>query len=468
MAYDASVELLWEQILQYLEEGRVATIVGAELGRLDLDGRTTTLEEVLAERLAEKLGVPAGGLGPSPFHDVACRHLAQGGDLQAVYTALCSALRASADLPVPAPLLELAEIAHLRLFVSTTVDPFLARALDQVRFGGESGTEVLAFSPTDPRDLPADLPRLDRPVVYHLFGKVSAFPSYAVTEEDTLEFIHSLQSEARRPANLLDELARNNLLVLGTGLPDWLARFLIRLAQRERLSEVRGAKLDVLADGALARSPEFVSFLGHFSRRTRLFDGGAVELVGELHRRWKERFPGVLAAGASAPGEARAPAEARPATLATAERGAIFLSYASEDRPVVERLKDQLEAARLDVWFDRDDLAGGDRFDATIKTRIQTCSLFVPILSRNVLTPEPRFFRKEWTYAVEVASLLPATRAFLFPVAIDEIPPTSQEVPTVFRDVHWERLEGGRASERLIETLRRHFRDYQRSFGAVS
>jgi TIR domain/SIR2-like domain len=456
------LELIWEQILQNLEETRVVAIVGPELLRLDLDGRTVSLETVLAERLARKLGVAEQEFGANPLHQVACRHLENHGDLQDVYSALHWVLRDGADLPLPQPLLQLAELAPIRLFVSTTVDPHLARALDRVRFLGEPRTEVLAYSPSDPQDLNPEYVRSGRPVVYHLFGRVCAHPSFAVTEEDTLEFVHSLQSEARRPRNLFDELTRNNLLVLGAGLPDWLARFLIRFAKRERLSEARGSKLDVLADATLRHDPGLVPFLEHFSIRTKVFDGNAVEFVAELHRRWTERTAATTAN--------TAPRAFRPATVASGAGaaptpGAIFLSYASEDRAIVESFKDQLEAAHLDVWFDRDDLAGGDRFDSAIKTRIQNCSLFVPILSRHVRTPAPRFFRKEWNYAVEVASLMPPTRAFLFPVAIDDIPPTVEEVPAEFRSVHWERVVDGRASDNLVDALRRHFRDYQRSIG---
>lgn len=457
MPPSADWDLIWEQILLYIEEERVVAIVGPELQRLELGGRTVPVDQVLAERLAATLGVSAEGLGSNPLHCVACRFLERDGDLDLVYSALARELRGAADLPVPAPLLQLAAISPIRLFVSTTVDPMLVRALDTVRAG--RGTEVFAFTPDEPVDLPNELARLERTVVYHLFGKISGIPrSFAVTEEDTLEFVLSLQSEVRRLRYLFDEVTRGNLLVLGPRLPDWLTRVLIRLAKRERLSEVRGGRLDILADGAMGRDSGLVPFLGHFSGRTKVYPGDAVEFVAELHRRWTERHP----VAEHAAGEISTPAAATPVS----ERGAVFLSYASEDRGMAQALKEQLEAAHLDVWFDRDDLAGGDRFDASIRSQIQHCSVFVPLLSQRVRTPEPRFFRREWNYAVEVARTVPRTRVFLLPVALDDIPPTATELPEEFLDVHWERLEGGRASDRLIDALRRHFREYQRTHGA--
>jgi hypothetical protein len=40
--------------------------------------------------------------------------------------------------------------------------------------------------------------------------------------------------------------------------------------------------------------------------------------------------------------------------------GAVFLSYASEDTPAVQRIADTLRAAGIEVWFDKSELRGGD------------------------------------------------------------------------------------------------------------
>lgn len=456
MAPSADVELLWDQLLQFIEEESVIAVVGPELVQLSIEGRQVPLYRHLAERLAPRLGVSAEGLtDASPLHEVACRHLQQGGDLQYVYSSLSSILKSYDDPQLPEPLLELAAIRPIQLYVSTTFDPFLARALDKVRFGGQSTTAVYSYSPDDAQDIPGPVEASGRPAVYHLFGKVSAYPRYAVTEEDMLEFVHSLQSEARRPRLLFGELTRKNLLVLGGGFPDWLVRFIIRIAKQGRLTASGSGKTDIMADAGLRDNSGLILFLKYFGGRTKIFPGGAVEFVHELHQRWSARQPVAVPEPPARP--------AAPAAAGGLEKGSIFLSYASEDRAVAQALKEQLEAADLDVWFDRDDLEGGDRFGPEIKSKIQHCSVFVPLLSRHVLTPEPRFFRKEWDYAIEIAGQLPETRAFIVPVAIDDIPPTAGEVREKFREIHWQRLEGARASAALVETLSKLYRSYQRS-----
>ncbi|MBS0396827.1 MAG: toll/interleukin-1 receptor domain-containing protein, partial [Proteobacteria bacterium] len=48
-----------------------------------------------------------------------------------------------------------------------------------------------------------------------------------------------------------------------------------------------------------------------------------------------------------------------------AESSAVFLSYASEDAPTAARIAEALRAAGIEVWFDQDELRGGDDWDQT-------------------------------------------------------------------------------------------------------
>src|ERR1700680_1211641 len=118
----------WEQLLQFIEEGRVVPIVGRNVLTLDLGDRQVLLYDLLAERLAGRLGLPAEP-PPSSLNAVACSYLAEGGELEDVYSALKSILSGPDGLPIPQPLLDLAGIRPLQLFVSTTFDPLLARAI---------------------------------------------------------------------------------------------------------------------------------------------------------------------------------------------------------------------------------------------------------------------------------------------------------------------------------------------------
>src|SRR5882724_7631209 len=464
IASKAETARFWDQLLQFIEEGRVVPIVGQDLLVCEIDGQSTLLYPYLAAKLADYLGVPVDPPPPEGTEEtlnaVACRYLEGGGELEDVYSALKTIMPGRDQIQPPLPLRQLAGIRAFKLFVSTTFDSLLADAVDAVRFGGQPKTESLAYCPTAAQDLTCEIAALDRPVVFQLFGRLSAVPDYALTEEDVLEFVHSMQSETHRPQRLFDEMGKSQLLVLGSRFPDWLARFFLRTARRERLSLARG-KTDVLADSRTREDHGLVLFLQHFSSRTKVYQGGgAVELVDELARRWAERHPALP----SAP-ESTGPAAARPAGEGSLDMlpGAVFLSYASEDRPAVEAIREALESAGVDVWFDRDALKLGDAYEAKIRNNIEKASLFVPILSRNTLTPSRRFFRIEWDQAERVAVQVPPSMRYIVPVAIDDIPPDEPAIPERFRRINWVSLSDGRPTADFVAAIRQLYRDYQKA-----
>ena len=62
---------------------------------------------------------------------------------------------------------------------------------------------------------------------------------------------------------------------------------------------------------------------------------------------------------------------------------AVFLSYASQDAGAARRVADALRAAGIEVWFDQNELVGGDAWDQKIRGQISSCALFVPMISAN-------------------------------------------------------------------------------------
>lgn len=281
-------ERSWDQLLQFIEEGRVVPIIGQELLRVRMEGRDESLYAYLARRLADYLHVSANDLPEGgELNAVACRYIRGPGhrDVEDIYSALKIVLSEQADLPIPEPLSKLAEIEPLKLFVSTTFDGLMEQALNRTRFGGERKTQVLPYSPETVVDLPCEMSRLERPLVFHLLGRISAVPDYAVTDEDLLEFVHALQSKATRPETLFDELKRQQLLVIGSNFPDWLARFFFRTTAGARLSQARSKRF--LVGTAVCADDELLNFMLNFSSKTIVFrSGDAAAFVEQLHARW--------------------------------------------------------------------------------------------------------------------------------------------------------------------------------------
>jgi len=435
-------------------------IVGPDLLVAEVAGRPVQLYSYLADRLAEYLEVSGDDLpAAGALHVVACRFLEQGGQIEDIYSSLKQVFPSREVFPLPAPLVQLAEIRPFKLFISTTPDPLLQQALDAVRFGGQPRTRVFAYAPNAVEDLDQEVDEMDRPAVFQLFGRLSAVPEYVVTEEDTLELVHALQSETRRPHRLFDELDRRQLLLLGGGFPDWLARFFLRSSRRERMWLVRG-RTDVVADARMRDDPALVTFLKHFSSRTRIVSLGAVDFVGELYRRWTERHPPQAQPAAAAEAPPLRPGAGSPLEMIP---GAVFLSYASEDRPIVLALKEELESVGVDVWFDRDALEGGDDYEKKIRRNIESCSLFVPILTRHSVTSKRRFFRLEWDWADRVAVQAPPNLRYIMPLVVGDVAPNDPAIPDRFSRLHWERLQPEGPNPGIVELLKRAFREYQRA-----
>lgn len=438
-------EAAWDDLLSFIEERRVIPIVGPELLMVATDERPRLLYDWVAERLAAKLNVDTRRL-PQPYtlNDVVCWFLADRGRREEAYVRLRAVLK-DANFEPPTALRQLAAITDFDLFVSTTFDPLLETAINLERFGGAPSTEVIGYTPNRVVDLPAERDRLTRPVVYHLFGKLSASPTYVISDEDLLEFLCALQSEHLAPERLFHELEHNHLLVIGSGLTNWVARFFLRMAKRQRLSAPRDVS-EVLADDHTSQDERLMTFLQQVSVHTRIFRG-AERFVAELSQRWQARRKPAAGTAVHA-GPARFPPPAREMP-----DHAVFISYAREDLAAVQQMKAGLEAAGVLTWFDIDRLEGGDDYDHKIQRNIARCSYFIPVISANTQRRLEAYFRREWGYALDRARNMADGALFILPVTLDATSAAEALVPERFKALHFTQLPGGEVTPEFARRL---------------
>ncbi|QYM78268.1 toll/interleukin-1 receptor domain-containing protein [Horticoccus luteus] len=133
----------------------------------------------------------------------------------------------------------------------------------------------------------------------------------------------------------------------------------------------------------------------------------------------------------------------------------IFISYASADRAQARLLGHTMADAGLDVWFDEEELAGGEAWDAKIRQQIRTCTYFLPVISATTEMRSEGYFRREWRLAVERTLDLADDVTFLVPVVIDDTPEYQARVPEKFSTVQWLRCPGGVATPQLAALARR-------------
>lgn len=308
------------------------------------------------------------------------------------------------------------------MFISLTPDDFLVEALRRVL--GADCVEVAAYAPNADSTKPVDLSPA-RPGVARVFfplGRGTGGTRLAIHEEDAFEYLYKFQEEAaRRAPNLLTELHRHDLLLLGCNMPDWLGRGFLRLANESRLS-AQDKKMEFFA--ADAQDPAFNSFLARFVPNATVFPWSPQEFLTELEA-LVARAPGVPLA-----------APARPVAPLHQPRGAaaaptVFVSYASEDTDAARRLADALIKLGFgDVWLDKRKLVAGDDWSDHIDDAIEHCDFFLPVLSRKADGRREGVFWEEWRKAVVRA--MRVNDAFLLPTGIDSTRPDRTGYERIF------------------------------------
>ena len=447
-------ENFWDTLLDAVEKGGVVPVVGGDLLRVvGRDGVERQFSQIIAETLALSLGIENA---PVDLHGLLAAALRSGREEDELFQELATAHRTAleqAELPMALRLL--AGITDFSLFLSTTTDGLLGRAISQER--GLAPT-VRAAKIFDSIDLAPELawtpgavapPR--QPGIYHFFGQIEPEPTFALNEEDVLEFLFRLQDSDRMPKRLFDRLRQSHPLLIGNSFPDWLGRFVVRILRGRRLSDRAATRLALADECTRGRQDAaLVLFLKRFSRLTTIFEeGGANEFVTELHQRWTTRNVATVPEGNSAE---RYEAEEMP-------EGAIFISYAREDGAAAQALHQRLASAKFDVWFDRGRLKGGDPFEEKITRHIRQCDLFVPIVSQHTNSRGEGFVFKEWNWALERAVGIQHGN-FIFPLIVDDL--SNDQIAGVaekFRKMDYRRAPQGALSQELLDFFRQNIRE---------
>ena len=452
----------WDDLLGHLRQRVLIPITGPELNILDVDGETRTLTELIARHLVVRydLDVPLTHMTMGEAAAAFIRKLGRD-EAERLYRIVNDVIARFEEQPCP-PLRELAEITDLRLFLSTTPDRLLARAVNDVRFGGLGCTRELTFSPNQStgvqaRNLHAS-GESDTTVV-RLFGQAASTPQYAVHDEDLLEWLHSLGSDGGGlPEWIAYPLKHQPLLFIGCDIPDWLGRFLLRLSSSTRLS--LESKQFFFISPSSASEPKLANFFSTYCRRTRVqhLEMAPDEFVTELRRRWEAQLPprhDPTPPGASA---ARTP-----------DSPTIFISYLREDVDRARRLHDHITALGGDVWLDERRLRPGDAWEDEILRAIRKrVRLFLPIISTNTEREDEGYVFREWREAVDRSKAIPRRR-FIIPVLVDDEqddPSTYRQIPDEFRKFNFGFAPAGEPESNFRSMLVDEIRAMRRSGAA--
>lgn len=448
-------EDFWDDLLAHLRERVLMPVVGPELITVKDGDRTVQLTHLIGERLVARYKLEVNGI-PGLHAAVQAYIAARGRDQDERLYRVVNDILTEIDPQPSDALKQLAGITDFDFFLSTTFDDQLARAVDQVHYGGEARTARHGFSPaqsTDAQEANARAPGVGH-AVFKLFGAASSLPQYALHEEDTLEWLHALLSESARLPDWVDHpLKERPLLMLGCRVPDWVGRYLLRLASTTRLSQVKKQFFIVGRD--ISRHPDLAAFFSTYcgAANVMMVEQDPAAFVAELHERWRKRQPVDAGVAAAVP--------------APADGGSIFISYVREDADAAGRLADAIGALGGDVWLDKRRLQPGDRWEAEILSSIRRgVRLFVPVISSQTESREEGYVFKEWAEAAERARGIPGRR-FIVPVVIDDKydgnPARYRMLPEPFRSFHFGAAPAGQPDAALLSVLTEEIRAMRRA-----
>lgn len=375
----------WMLLLTEISKGNVIPIIGDELFSFSYEDRRISLKKYIAQQLAQRVGIQENldvtqlsskffepywdNIDSDPYFET-CQILKE---LESSQLVFCDQLK------------ELLSIDQFKIVLTSSFGQFVFHAMEEV--WGKGKVKNLWFEKYTAKD---DIEDLSQPICYQIFGKANVCPnSFALSEDDMLDFMSNWMSENYRPKKLFNLLREKYLLVIGCNYPNWLFRFFLH-SMKSSSKSVISSRIGLIADSKL--DDQLVGFLSRM--RTSIHDD-AKNFISELVSRYKDFKSEEL-------------------------RKEVFISYASEDYETAKNIAETFKRLGIGVWFDKVSLEPGDEYVKVIKKNIEECKAFVPVLSINVLNPGRRFYKREWTWANEEIEWR-GSDAFIYPITIDNV-----------------------------------------------
>jgi len=129
-------DVFWDHLLGHIDDRRLVPVVGPELTIINTGDVEQTFSSLIGQRLANKYRLSKSSAVTTMGEAVEAILQREGRDeVDLLYPAVNRIIKELNPAPGNA-LRDLAAIDDLRLFVSTTPDRLLARALNEVRFRG--------------------------------------------------------------------------------------------------------------------------------------------------------------------------------------------------------------------------------------------------------------------------------------------------------------------------------------------
>jgi hypothetical protein len=129
------------------------------------------------------------------------------------------------------------------------------------------------------------------------------------------------------------------------------------------------------------------------------------------------------------------------------EKLKVFLCHASENKPIVQGLYDDLAAAGFAPWLDSEALLPGMDWDLEIKKAMRASDAVIVCLSSFSVSKEG-YIQKELKFAQDIQDEKPRGTIFLIPLRLEAC-----EVPYELQRIQWSEYAAPDGFEKLVRAL---------------
>ena len=423
-------------LVERIRRGDCVLILGPRAAVQPDDPQRTPLEDVLARELLESIGEANAGEPPN-LRRAAERYYAQRKDREELELTVHD-FHLRQGNATTAFHRDLA-VLPFRLCVAATPDNLMLHAFEAAgkkpqrgyyRFRGAAAARPMA-------------PTAEQPLVYHLYGHHEDPTSLVLTEGDLIEFLVAIvRGTPAVPDQVRSMLAEpaSSFLFLGFGFQNWYLRVLLQVMN------VYGHRSKAVAfeDQQFFDDPDCNEAVGFFSGDRRI-DFRPLQwepFAKQLRGAYEASSPPPPPDGAGEPSNSPAGAPK------------VFLSYANEDRDLVERLAESLEANGIVTWRDTQDLRAGDNWNRVLIDVIERrVDYVIAVQTPAMVNRIEGVFHREIATALrqdEMGELDGVGLRFLIPIRI-----ATKGILSALRDWHVleiDSVDGG--IEELVRSIR--------------
>jgi hypothetical protein len=285
-------------------------------------------------------------------------------------------------------------------------------------------------------------PEPNSPVIYHLYGTFDSPNSLVLTETDLLDFMIGVISGRPKLPDSLRILVRDKtFLFVGFGIRYWYIRVLLKLLIRAIGISSGSFALESLGELDSREREQTVLF---YKRGTRveIIDSDAFTFSRELSERLG------LAGGYLGP------------TTRRMKLIQVFISHASQDRTIAQRLFEALPRDRFQVWLDANFLQAGQDWNQELEDKIRSSDYFLVLNTQALAAKKVSYVNKEIAIALDMQRYRQYGLGFIIPLQVENISSEDgQPELKQFQQVPLNSLSFDDDVGQIIKTI---FRDYQR------